>query len=77
LSRQANILLITTDDDRLEDPGELVNLALDEAHHDLVARCSAQLETLITAEVGEDRRVWVLERPNLLGWPTWRGDQAA
>jgi arylsulfatase len=63
--------------DREHDPDELVNLAADPAHRDLVAECSARLEALITAEVGEDRRVWVLERPNLLGWPTWRGDQAA
>lgn len=63
--------------DRHEDPGELVNLAADPARHDLVAECSARLEALISAEIGEDRRVWVLERPNLLGWPTWRGDRAA
>jgi arylsulfatase len=63
--------------DRAHDPGELHNLALDEANDELVAAYSAKLEALITAEVGEDRRVWVLERPNLLGWPTWRGDKVA
>jgi arylsulfatase len=63
--------------DREKDPGELVNLALDPAQQDLVADYSARLEQLITAEVGEDRRVWVLVRPQLLGWPTWRGDRAA
>lgn len=63
--------------DRREDPAELHNLALDDANDALVAEYSAKLEALITAEVGEDRRVWVLERPNLLGWPTWRGDQVA
>lgn len=63
--------------DRETDPGELVNLAADPARQDLVAEYSAKLEALISAEVGEDRRVWVLERPNLLGWPTWRGDEAA
>jgi arylsulfatase A-like enzyme len=63
--------------DRDEDPGELHNLALDEAQAPLVAECSAKLEALISAEVGEDQRVWVLERPQLLGWPTWRGDRVA
>jgi arylsulfatase len=63
--------------DRQEDPGELVNLALDPTKQDLLAECSSKLEALITAEVGEDRRIWVLERPQLLGWPTWRGDRAA
>ena len=63
--------------DRDSDPGELVNLAADPAHQDLVADYSNKLEALISDEVGEDRRVWVLERPNLLGWPTWRGDEAA
>jgi arylsulfatase A-like enzyme len=63
--------------DRVEDPGEIDNLALDPAHRELVAEYSAKLEALITEEIGEDRRVWVLERPQLLGWPTWRGDRAA
>jgi arylsulfatase len=63
--------------DRQSDPGELVNLAADPGQRDLMAEYSNKLEALITDEVGEDRRVWVLERPNLLGWPTWRGDQAA
>jgi arylsulfatase len=63
--------------DRETDPDETVNLAADPTQHDLVAACSAKLEALISAEVGDDRRVWVLERPNLLGWPTWHGDRAA
>jgi arylsulfatase len=63
--------------DRREDPGELHNLALDPARRDLVADYSSKLERLITEEVGDDTRVWVLERPQLLGWPTWRGDTAA
>ncbi|MER7772510.1 sulfatase-like hydrolase/transferase [Kitasatospora sp. NPDC096140] len=60
--------------DREEDPGEVRNLAADPAHRDLVARYSARLEDLITAEVGADTRAWVTERPRLLGWPTWHGD---
>jgi arylsulfatase len=63
--------------DRARDPAELDNLALDDANDTLVREYSAKLEALITAEIGEDRRVWVLERPNLLGWPTWRGDRVA
>jgi arylsulfatase len=63
--------------DRQEDPGELQNVALDPSRQDLVAEYSAKLEQLITEEIGEDRRVWVLERPQLLGWPTWHGDRAA
>ncbi|HEX9258428.1 MAG TPA: sulfatase-like hydrolase/transferase, partial [Acidimicrobiales bacterium] len=60
--------------DRLNDPDEMVNLAAEQEHRDLVARCSQKLEDLITAELGQDLRAWVTERPNLLGWPTWRGD---
>ncbi|MER7582789.1 sulfatase-like hydrolase/transferase [Kitasatospora sp. NPDC097691] len=60
--------------DRVEDPGEVRNLAADPAHRDLVAGYSARLEELITAEVGADTRAWVTERPRLLGWPTWHGD---
>ena len=63
--------------DRQDDPGELDNLALDPSRQDLVAEYSAKLEQLITDEVGDDVRIWVLERPQLLGWPTWRGDRAA
>ncbi|MFJ9340529.1 sulfatase-like hydrolase/transferase [Streptomyces sp. NPDC101733] len=61
--------------DRAEDPAELHNLARDPAHRDLVARYGALLEALIDAEIGTDDRAWVTERPRLLGWPTWRGDQ--
>jgi len=63
--------------DRHEDPGELDNVALDPARRDLVADYCSKLDQLLTEEVGDDTRVWVLERPQLLGWPTWRGDTAA
>ena len=53
------------------------NLALDPAHRPLVEQCRARLEALISDEVGDDADVWVLERPNLIGWPSWRGDTAA
>ncbi len=62
--------------DRQEDPHELVNLAADPANRDLVDGYRAKLEALITAEIGADDQPWVTERPNLLGWPTWRGDGA-
>ncbi|MFE6746122.1 sulfatase-like hydrolase/transferase [Kitasatospora purpeofusca] len=60
--------------DRQEDPAELRNLAADPAHRDLVERYRALLEQLIDAEIGTDTRAWVTERPRLLGWPTWHGD---
>ncbi|MCX4808626.1 sulfatase-like hydrolase/transferase [Streptomyces sp. NPDC058682] len=60
--------------DREQDPAELRNLATDPAHHDLVERYRALLEDLIDAEIGPDARDWVTERPRLLGWPTWHGD---
>ncbi|HUO48212.1 MAG TPA: sulfatase-like hydrolase/transferase [Acidimicrobiales bacterium] len=63
--------------DRLEDPAEMVNLAADPARRHLVAQCSDRLEELISAEIGDDRRAWVTERPQLLGWPTFRGDAVA
>ena len=63
--------------DRDEDPDELHNLALDRAGRDLVGEYSAKLEALISEEIGDDRETWVLERPNLVGWPEWRGDAAA
>jgi arylsulfatase A-like enzyme len=63
--------------DRDADPAEMTNLALDPAQRGLVADYCAKLEALITAEVGADTHTWVTERPNLLGWPTWRGDTAA
>jgi len=31
---------------------------------------------MITAEIGTDTKAWITERPNLLDWPTWRGDGA-
>jgi arylsulfatase A-like enzyme len=63
--------------DRAVDPFELENLASDPRHRSLVAEQSAKLESLITLEIGADEHVWVEERPQLLGWPTWRGDAAA
>jgi arylsulfatase len=62
--------------DRNDDPGELNNLALDSSRHDLVTDYSARLERLISEEIGDDRHTWVLERPNLVAWPVWRGDAA-
>jgi arylsulfatase len=61
--------------DRVEDPHEMTNLAADEANAELVDACRAKLERLISDEIGADDAPWVTERPNLLGWPTWRGDQ--
>ena len=63
--------------DRAADPSESVNLASESVHHDLVAEYNAKLEALIDAEIGDDTRSWVVEQPQLLGWPTWRGDTAA
>ena len=63
--------------DRSTDPLELDNLALKPEHRALVAECLTKLETLISEEIGSDDHVWVAERPQLLGWPTWRGDAAA
>lgn len=62
--------------DRETDPAEQHNLAGDPAHHSLVASYLARLEALIDAEIGADDRVWVTERPLLLGAPRWRGDAA-
>jgi len=63
--------------DREADPDEMTNLASDPAKRELVATYLAKLEALIDAEIGDDTRAWVTERPNLLGWPTWRGDAQA
>jgi arylsulfatase len=63
--------------DRQQDPGEMHNLAFDTARRDLVAEYSAKLERLISQEIGDDLKTWVLERPNLGAWPSWRGDEAA
>ena len=63
--------------DRVEDPGETTNLALDGAHAGLVGEYSAKLERLISEEIGDDRHAWVLERPKLVAWPAWQGDTAA
>jgi arylsulfatase len=61
--------------DRVADPDEMTNLAADPANAELVETCRANLEALITAEIGADDTPWVTERPNLLGWPTWQGDK--
>jgi arylsulfatase len=60
--------------DHHNDPDEMHNLAADPAHRDLVETYRGLLEDLITAEIGADTRAWVTERPRLLGWPTWHGD---
>jgi len=62
--------------DRATDPEELVNLAADVQHRELVDQYRGKLEDLITAEIGADDQPWVSERPRLLGWPAaWRGDK--
>jgi hypothetical protein len=63
--------------DRMADPDETTNLAADPTAGDLVARLNAKLEALIDTEIGSDERSWVTERPNLLGWPTWKGDTSS
>jgi arylsulfatase len=65
--------------DRETDPGETLNLAYDPARRDLVGQYLEKLESLIDAEIGADTHAWVTDsdRPQLLGWPTWRGDRAA
>jgi arylsulfatase len=63
--------------DRATDPDEMANLALDPAQQALVAQYSDKLETLISEEIGEDHDTWVLDRPHLVGWPSWRGDAPA
>jgi arylsulfatase len=78
-NRPANLGELRADNDvvlydREQDPAETRNLAADPANDELVARYSALLEALITAEIGTDTRAWVTERPRLLGWPTWHGD---
>jgi arylsulfatase len=63
--------------DRATDPGEMTNVSSDPAHRSVVEEYNTKLEYLIRAEIGEDTRCWVTEKPQLLGWPTWRGDSAA
>ncbi len=63
--------------DRVTDPDECINLADDPHNDELVASLSAKLEGLITDEIGADTDSWVEGRPNLLGWPAWRGDRPA
>jgi arylsulfatase A-like enzyme len=63
--------------DRAADPGELSNLATDPEYAPLLDECNRKLETLISDEIGDDSSAWVTEKPQLLGWPTWRGDSAA
>ena len=55
--------------DRETDPLETVNLATQPEHRGLVEEYRAKLESLITAEIGEDLHAWVLERPALSGQP--------
>jgi len=62
--------------DRADDPSEMRNLASDAAYRDLVGEYGEKLESLISTEIGDDTRAWVTERPQLLGWPTWKGDAA-
>ena len=62
--------------DRVADPDETNNLARDRARQELVAEYSAKLEQLISDEIGKDSDAWVLDRPNLVRWPSWRGDAA-
>ena len=78
-NRPANVEALYADNDvvlydRENDPTEQVNLAADPAHLDVVADYSARLEALIDQEIGTDVHAWVPERPHLLGWPRWRGD---
>jgi arylsulfatase len=61
--------------DRVNDPAELQNLAVDPVNRDLVESYRAKLEALIDKEIGTDSRAWVTERPQLLGWPSWKGDR--
>jgi arylsulfatase len=63
--------------DRFADPHEMTNIASDPANRALIASYLARLESLISEEIGADEHAWVTERPNLLGWPTWRGDRPA
>ena len=65
--------------DRESDRGETKNLAGDPDRRDTLAEYQRKLELLIDAEIGDDMHAWVTDsdRPNLLGWPTWRGDSAA
>jgi hypothetical protein len=60
--------------DRHTDRSETRNLALEPGNDELVAECSAKLERLISDEIGADTDTWVLDRPHLVGWPSWRGD---
>ncbi|HVM64654.1 MAG TPA: sulfatase-like hydrolase/transferase [Acidimicrobiales bacterium] len=63
--------------DRASDPGEMTNLSSGPDYGSVVNEYNRKLEELITAEIGEDMHSWVAEKPQLLGWPTWRGDSAA
>ena len=63
--------------DRANDPDEMHNLAADLAYRKVLEEYNHKLEALISSEIGEDARAWVTEKPQLLGWPTWRGDSAA
>jgi arylsulfatase len=54
----------------------VTNLASNPSHRRLVEDHRTKMESLISAEIGDDTRAWVTEKPQLLGWPTWRGDAA-
>ncbi len=61
--------------DRQTDPHEQTNLAYQDEHRDTVSQLLDKLETLIDQEIGADTHAWVTERPRLIGYPTWHGDQ--
>ncbi len=65
--------------DRETDPFEMHNLAYDEAHRATVDELRGKLEAAIDDEIGADQHVWIQDpgRPNLFGFPTWRGDTDA
>jgi arylsulfatase len=62
--------------DHASDPHEQNNLAYEQQHRDTVADLLSKLERAIDDEIGEDQHVWIQDpqRPNLFGFPTWRGD---
>lgn len=60
--------------DRATDPAEMVNLATEPEHSDLVDTYRGRLESLISAEIGADDEPWVTDRPHLLGPLRFHGD---
>jgi arylsulfatase len=63
--------------DRADDADEMGNLVTAPTSRPVLEEYNGKLESLISSEIGEDLRAWVTEKPQLLGWPTWRGDSAA